>query len=125
MSLHQSPFVSIKRITGKGRGVVARVDIPAETEFERAPVLVLPDEAVDDNLLVHYVYHWGRGTVGLVLGYGSLYNHSFRPNARYDDVGVQTKVFTSIKPIEAGEEITINYNGEPEDKSELHFEVQD
>ena len=125
MSLHQSPFVSVKRIAGKGRGVVAKIDIPAETEFERAPVLVLPDEAVDDNMLVHYVYHWGRGTVGLALGYGSLYNHSFRPNARYDDVGSQTKVFTALRDIAAGEEITINYNGEPDNKTPVHFDVRE
>ena len=61
--------------------------------------------------------------MALALGYGSLYNHSYQPNARYDDESGQTKVFTAIRDIEAGEEITVNYNGEPEDESPVGFEV--
>jgi SET domain-containing protein len=45
------------------------------------------------------------------LGYGSLYNHSYRPNARYDDEGGQAKVFRTLRDIAAGEEITVNYKG--------------
>ena len=51
--------------------------------------------------------------MALALGHGSLYNHSFRPNARYDDVGPQTKEFTAMRDIAPGQEITVNYNGEP------------
>ena len=61
--------------------------------------------------------------LALALGYGSLYNHSYRPNARYDDVGQRTKLFTALRAIEPGEEITINYNGDPEDGSPVGFEV--
>jgi len=46
--------------------------------------------------------------VALALGYRSLYNHSFRPNARYDDVGPLTKDFTALRDIQPGEEITVN-----------------
>ncbi len=61
--------------------------------------------------------------MALALGYGSLYNHSFHPNARYDDRGQQTKVFTSLRDIESGEEITVNYNGDPNDTTAVSFEV--
>ena len=61
--------------------------------------------------------------MALALGYGSLYNHSFRPNARYDDVGPQTKEFTAMRDIAPGEEITVNYNGEPTSRAAVWFEV--
>ncbi len=65
-----------------------------------------------------------RRSVGpKLLGYGSLYNHSFEPNARYDDLGSQVKLYTAIRAIEAGREITINYNGEPTDRTPVGFEV--
>jgi hypothetical protein len=53
----------------------------------------------------------------LALGYGSLYNHSKPANLRYSaSVESQTLVFTAVKAIAAGEELTVNYNhgfGEP------------
>ena len=65
----------------------------------------------------------GPGEAALALGYGSLYNHSYRPNARYVDLGDRTKLFTAIWDIAAGEEITVNYNGEPGDETPVGFEV--
>ena len=59
----------------------------------------------------------------MALGYGSLYNHSDRPNARYHDEGGRTKVFTAIRDIGPGEEITVNYNGDPCDETPVGFEV--
>ena len=123
MPVEQSEFLRVKRIKGKGRGVVARCAIPADTVIERAPVLVIPEDELDDSVLVNYVYHWGRNTVALALGYGSLYNHSFTPNAKYEDIGRQTKVFTALRDIDEGEEITINYHGDPEGEGDLHFDV--
>ena len=58
----------------------------------------------------------------LALGYGSLYNHSYRPNARYEDVGPRTKSFLAIRDI-GGEEITVNYNGKPRSRTAVWFDV--
>ena len=60
---------------------------------------------------------------GLQLGYGSLYNHSYEPNARYDDRAPATKVFTALRDIRAGEEITVNYGGEPDSEAAVEFDV--
>ena len=83
-----SPLIEVKYTARKGRGVFATAFIAAGTEFERVPVLVMPaDEAMEGaagEVLQHYVFEWGRGTVALALGFGSLYNHSYSPNARYD-----------------------------------------
>ena len=129
MPLTQSDLVQVKRAPGKGRGVFANKDIKKGTEIERVPVLVLENNALYDNeidsRLLDYVFEWGRGTVALALGYGSLYNHSFDPNARYDDEGQMTKVYTAIRDIKAGEEITINYNGDPKIRRDPGFEVKD
>jgi SET domain-containing protein len=61
----------------------------------------------------------------VALGYGSLYNHSYSPNARYLDVGRMTKAFISLRDIAPGEEITINYNADPHDMADVGFEVAD
>ena len=59
--------------------------------------------------LANSCFAWGRGTRALALGSGSLSNHSFRPNARYDEVGPQTREFTAVRDIAPCEEITVNY----------------
>jgi SET domain-containing protein len=91
------------------------------------PVLVLPVEDLRNgerwNGLASYCFHWGEKTVALALGYGSMYNHSFRPNAKYEDIGRQTKVFRAIREIQVGEEVTINYNADPKDRSPVGFAV--
>jgi SET domain-containing protein len=127
MALTQSNAVEVKRVKGKGRGVFARRAIREGEEIERVPVLVLPAAEADDATgwdgLVGYCFVWGRGTLALALGYGSLYNHSYHPNARYEDEGRQTKVFIALRDIQPGEEITVNYNGDPADRAPVGFDV--
>lgn len=127
MALTHSDLIAVKRVKGKGRGVVARRAIRAGEVIERVPVLVLRLDEIRDGDgwtgLAGFCFLWGEGTVALALGYGSLYNHSFDPNSRYDDEGQRVKVYTAIRDIGAGEEITINYNGEPTDRSPVGFEV--
>jgi SET domain-containing protein len=125
MALTQSDAIEVKRVRGKGRGVFARRPIEAGEVIETCPVLVLPAGAVEDVPagIGGYVFEWGRGQLALALGYGSLYNHSYRPNACYVDLAGRTKEFTAIRDIAAGEEITVNYNGEPGDETPVGFEV--
>ncbi|QDU62233.1 SET domain protein [Planctomycetes bacterium Pan216] len=127
MAFCQSELIEVRKIPGKGRGVVARRTIPKGVIFERCPVLVLPNDEIfpenGESKLSYYVFEWGKDTVALALGYGSLYNHSYSPNARYDDAGVQTKIFSALREIQAGEEITINYNGEPSKQIPVGFDV--
>lgn len=127
MAFEHSDLIEVKQVKGKGRGVFARRPIPEGAVIERVPVLVLPFDDIKNRTdwtdLAGYCFLWGEGTVALALGYGSLYNHSFRPNARYDDVPPRSKVFRALRAIEAGEEITVNYNGDPADLSPLDFEV--
>ena len=127
MAFTQSNAIEAKRVKGKGRGVFARRLIRQGEVIERVPMLVLTAEEFEDRWagtsLANYCFAWSRGMMALALGYGSLYNHSFQPNARYDDVGPQTKEFTAMRDIAPGEEITVNYNGEPTSRAAVWFEV--
>ena len=127
MAFVQSDAIEVKRIKGKGRGVFARRLIRKGEVLERVPVLVVPlsdlENESGETVIASYCFGWGEGKAALALGYGSLYNHSYRPNARYDDVGPQTKEYTALRDIKPGEEITINYNGKPGSKSPVWFDV--
>ena len=133
----QSELVEIRRDSSKGlggRGVFATRLINEGTILERVPVLLIPREQVFDESnvarrscrLSWYVYEWGNGEgdeyVAVALGYGSLYNHSYHPNTFYRRESPDAIEFVALRQIEADEEITINYNGEPDDRSpvDLH-----
>lgn len=120
-------MIEVKRAQGKGRGVYASQLIPEGTVFERVPLLVMAEkEALEgdhSNVLPAYVFEYGKGKVALALGFGSLYNHSYSPNARYDDAGKQIKEFRALRDIEKGEEITINYNGSEDVMDPVEFHV--
>jgi len=63
-------------------------------------------------LLYEYYYLWGEGhdTCAIALGFGSLYNHSTHPNAEFiPDYSDDTIIFTALRDIAAGEEITVDY----------------
>jgi SET domain-containing protein len=123
----QSNAIEVKRIKGKGRGVFARRAIREGELIESVPVLVLPAHEVENawgwSGLGNFCFVWARGQVAVALGYGSLYNHSYRPNARYEDVAPRTKQFRALRDIASGEEITINYNGTPDDTGDVGFVV--
>lgn len=121
----QSDFVEVRLTKKKGRGVFARRRIPLGTEFERVPVVLVTWDQIEESELQYYVYTWHRNKVAMALGYGSLYNHSYAPNARYVDVGRLTKAFVALRDIAPGEEITVNYNADPHDRSDVGFSVDD
>lgn len=133
----QSDLVEIRRDASKGlggRGVFARRPISEGTIIERVPVLLIPRGQVFDESnvarrdcrLSWYVYEWvdggGEEYVAVALGYGSLYNHSYHSNAIYRLGSPDTIEFVALRQIEANEEITLNYNGDADDRSpvDLH-----
>jgi SET domain-containing protein len=124
--LTQSDSIQVKRSVGKGRGVFARRDIPKGEIIETVPVLLIPAEAmvdgVDNKWLGKYYYWWDKKTLAVSLGYGSLYNHSYKPNAGYEH-GHATITYRALRLIPAGEEICINYNWDPKDLAALSFKV--
>jgi hypothetical protein len=117
-------------VPGKGRGVFATAPIAAGELFERAPVIISPDTEwpnLEKTQLYHYCFEWGpeHTHTAIALGYASLYNHSFTPSARYllqlDEHLIH---FVALRDIAAGEEIVMNYNGEPTDLTPVWFELK-
>ncbi len=117
-------FVAKSRIKGAGRGVFAKKRIKKGKFIEGCPVFVLPRKdylVVKKTALRDYYFMWGKTTVGVCFGYGSLYNHSYDANATYKKL-IKDKIieFVAVKDIEKGEEITVNYNyGKSDDKKKL------
>ncbi len=86
-------------------------------------MIVFDNAECEGAKMATYVFEWTKKTSAIALGYGSIYNHSFTPNARYYDGRNQTKIFMAIRDIKAGEEITVNYNGDPKKKDKVDFHV--
>jgi hypothetical protein len=122
-------MIEIKNSTlGDGeftRGVFATCDIAKGVLIHEAPVIPYPNEEhefIEQTVFADYVYEYGINHTALVLGYGSLFNHSYEPNATYDiNFTNHTFDYYAYKDIKAGEEILINYNGEVDNKESLWF----
>jgi len=124
------PFLFVKEINGKGRGVFTGEDIPKGTKIEESPVIVLSKKESDfaDKTLLHdYLFVWGDRQVKtcVALGYCSVYNHSYDPNCDHEmDFEKKTMSVRTLRKIRKGEELFINYNGELKDLSPLWFKVK-
>ncbi|WEK56326.1 MAG: SET domain-containing protein [Candidatus Cohnella colombiensis] len=108
------------------RGVFAMGPISKGTLFHEAPVIPYPNEQhvhIEQTLLADYMFSYGANHTALLLGYGMLFNHSYKPNAYYElNFDNHTVDFYAYADIPAGDEIFINYNGEVDNEDELWFE---
>lgn len=113
-----------------GRGVFTAAPIAEGALIEVCPVIVLPGDDrlhIDETGLYNYYFIWGEADelCAIALGYGSLYNHSFEPNAEYHaELAGQELDFYALRDIGAGEEITVNYNGDPNNQEKLWFNTR-
>jgi len=117
----------VKKVPGKGRGVFAGKNFRKSEVIERCPILLIPEQErprLNATGLHNYYFTWRR-KAAIALGFGSLYNHSFIPNARYLKVYSRSWIeIVAIRSIRKGEEITVNYNGRPNSRATLWFEVK-
>jgi SET domain-containing protein len=108
-----------------GRGVHAARDFATGSIIEICPVIVAPAAhrpALDATIMSEYYYEWGETgeASGMAYGFGSLYNHSYEPNALYrKHMDRDLVIISALRPIARGEEILINYNGDPQDKNPI------
>lgn len=122
-------FLYINQTKSKGKGVFTKEKIAADTVIEDAPVIAMSAEDrinLDKTLLHDYIFAWGdkKDQCCVALGFVSMYNHSYQSNCEYfmdfEDETIQIK---TVKNIEAGEELTINYNGDWNDKKKIWFDA--
>ena len=112
-----------------GRGVFAKTDLKKNTIIEIAPVIVMSKkdrEFLDQTLLHDYIFEWGdnHNQCCMALGYVPLYNHSYRSNCEYDmDFKKLVITVKTVRAVEAGEELYINYNGDWNSGKPVWFEA--
>lgn len=119
----------IKETKNKGRGVFAGKDFEAGEVMEICPVLRIPDDQsiyMEGTVIENHWFEAGdkEEEYLIALGFGSLYNHSYRPNAYYCIDGKMNLIYYHARrKIRKGREITVNYNGNPLDQSIVGFDV--
>ena len=130
MLTSQVPGLYIAESSISGRGVFTTNDIPKGSMIEICPVIVLNKEdtqTIHNTRLHDYYFIWNleEGTSVMVLGYGSIYNHSTSPNAEFETRHTDKEmVFRALKDIAAGEEITTDYIGPKEAGNKLWFKIE-
>lgn len=121
----------VVQVPGKGRGVVAGRRFEEGELVDVAPVVVVPAaqwSLIEQTALHRFCFVWddAKGSVAVALGRGSLFNHSYRPNVTPEKkVRQKTMLFFALRAIEAGEELTINYNGDVDSQAPVGFDVTD
>lgn len=126
--MHQVPGLYISDVNNKGRGVFTAQEIPDGALIEVCPVLVVPKAelpVIHKTVLHDYYFLWGEDMddCAIALGFGSIYNHEVQPNANFIlDMENQTIDIVAIRDIQPGEEITLNYHGEPGVEDSLWFD---
>ena len=112
-----------------GRGVFTKKEIPANTIIEAAPVIVMNSDdrkLLDQTRLHDYIFEWGENSdrCCMALGLVPLYNHSYNSNCEYYmDFDSDIVLIKTVKHVEKGEELTINYNGDCNDETKVWFEA--
>ena len=121
----------LKQSASRGRGVFAARWFQAGDVIEVCPVIALSSDDVaklDKTRLYDYYFGWGADNKGgaIALGFGSLYNHSYAPNAAYRKSDADSTIsIIAVKSIAPDDEILIKYNyGDTENCGPLWFEVK-
>lgn len=124
------PILTIGLSPGRGRGVFTTELIAAGTVIEISPVLVLSAAErveVEKTRLYDYIFEWGEDGVQccVAMGYLSIYNHSYDANCDYEmDFAGERISITTVRNVQAGEELFINYNADPSEKKLVWFETR-
>lgn len=126
-NIHKPLQLEVRASAIHGNGVFALTAIKKGALVEKAPVILLSKEDreyLQSTTLFRYyfVVPDEKTPAALGLGYSSVYNHSYTANAQYEmDVNNQCLIIKASKSIAAGEEITLNYNGSPNDAQTVYF----
>ncbi len=133
-------FSQINRINNKHHLQIAQSCIHANGVFatkkfykgqviEKAPIIIGTQK--DYTYLEHTALHdyyflldndYKKFALG--LGFSSWYNHACPANASYKiNIKKQFILFVAFTTINAGEEVTINYNGYPTNNNSIQFTI--
>ena len=104
--------------------------LESHTIIEISPVIIM--NAIDrvhlDQTLLHdYIFEWDprHRQCCMALGLVPIYNHACPSNCEYEmDYAAALIRIRTIRPVQSGEEMTINYNGNFDDGKPLWFAVK-
>jgi len=123
------PALYIAESGEKGRGIFTSEDLDAGVLIESSPVIVLPPEdrpLIDRTRLHDYIFEWGDNKEGccMALGWIALYNHASPSNCEYEmDFEADLIRVRTVRAVDAGEELSINYNGDADNTEPVWFET--
>ena len=129
LSTSDKVYVGMSKIQNAGRGVFAKSNINKNDIIESCPIIEMPKHDVstlNKSSLVTYFFYFGKDKerLAVTLGFGSLYNHSYKPNATFKIKGAKGLIdFVALNDIKKDTEITFNYRHGNKNKSPLWFEV--
>lgn len=121
-------YVEKSDIPFAGRGVFAKVEIAKGEIIERCPIIEISqnDISFTRSHLATYFFYFGKQKerAALALGFGSIYNHSKKPNAKFKIKPADMIIeFVALKNVKIGAEITFDYYGSDKvRKNPLWFE---
>jgi SET domain-containing protein len=124
------PCIHIGSTEVMGLGVFTSESIDQGTLIEESPVIVMSlDERklLDETSLHNYIFEWGekKDQCCMALGYVPVYNHSYRSNCEYEmDFEKNIIAIRTVRFINAGEELFINYNGDWNNDKLLWFDAK-
>jgi SET domain-containing protein len=123
VSLLETSSIVVRRDPQRGRGVYAARAIEAGEILDLAPVSIITAreaELLEQTPLAHRYFHWDGDESDLeewrgAIAYGlvSLVNHAEAANAGvWQEYDRELLVLEALRPITAGEEISIHYDVE-------------
>ena len=124
------PYLYLDKTSYAGRGVFTKEKISADIIIEISPVIVMDNDDrinLDKTKLHDYIFEWGKekDKCAMALGLIPIYNHSYKSNCEYfmdfEDSSIMVK---TVRVIEYGEVLTINYNGDWNDGKKVWFDVK-
>lgn len=122
-------YISKSKILNAGRGVYAKCNIKKDEIIEQCPIIEVSEHDtanLNESMLVTYFFYFGKKKErsAIALGFGSIYNHTYEPNARYEIKPAENTIhFVALNDIKRDDEIVVNYKyGNPKSKNPLWFE---
>lgn len=128
-------LLEVKSISRKkGKGVFAKNKIAKDVLIDIAYIILISNkdwDFIENTVLSNYSFEWddpkcvGEYNSAISLSISQFINHSYKPNVKYRYNYQNNSIeYITIQDVSKGEEITVNYNGDPSDDSAMWFEVE-
>jgi len=111
------PQIELKKSNVHNRGMFANEYIPEGSIIEEVPLIsYVSYDDIDKTILKDYVISMPENfnkkdtsNSSVMLGYGSIYNHSDNNNAQWNFITDEKMIVTATKDIFPDQEIFVNY----------------